>query len=226
MLGQKLPGLLRCRKCERLARFMDTLSPKKGYSQSEYWNKPVPGFGDPQARVFLVGLAPGAHGANRTGRPFTGDGAGDFMYPLLCKAGFANQPQATGFGDGLELRDLYISNAVKCLPPDNKPSPEEFTRCRPFLAQEMSALSQLKVVLLLGQGAFTSFLRYLREQDIIDRISRYTFAHGAVYRPEGGPILIASYHTSRYNVQTGRITPEMFLDLLHQVRELASGENG
>jgi len=226
MLGQDIPGLLTCRKCQRLVNFMAELPPKKGYSRSEYWNKPVPGFGDPLARVFLVGLAPGAHGANRTGRPFTGDGAGDFMYPLLHKAGFASQSQATHCGDGLELKGLYISNAVKCLPPDNKPAPQEFAHCRPFMAQELASLSRLRVVLLLGQGAFTSFMRYLAEQKIVDRPGRFVFSHGGVYRPEGGPILVASYHTSRYNVQTGRITPAMFLELLEQVKTLASGENG
>jgi len=226
MLGPDIPGLLDCRRCARLVRCMEELPAKKGYTRSDYWNRPVPGFGDPRARVFLVGLAPGAHGANRTGRPFTGDGAGDFMYPLLHEAGFANQGEASHHDDGLTLHDLYISNAVKCLPPQNKPIADEFACCRPYLAEELASLPRLKVVLLLGQGAFSSFLKHLVEEGVIDRAARYPFGHGAVYRPEGAPVLVASYHTSRYNVQTGRITGDMFLQLLSRVRELAAGENG
>ena len=226
MLGEQMRGLLTCTRCDRLRRCMDELPPKKGYDHADYWNRPVPGFGDPRARVFLVGLAPGAHGANRTGRPFTGDGAGDFMYPLLHQAGFANQGEATHRDDGLALHDLYISNAVKCLPPQNKPTADEFACCRPYLAEELTSLPCLKVVILLGQGAFVSFLKHLVEEGVIDRASRYPFAHGAVYRPEGAPVLVASYHTSRYNVQTGRITSDMFLQLLSRVRELVAGENG
>lgn len=226
MLGGDIPGLLDCRRCTRLVRCMEELPPRKGYERSDYWNRPVPGFGDPLARVFLVGLAPGAHGANRTGRPFTGDGAGDFMYPLLHEAGFASQGEAFRRGDGMALHDLYISNAVKCLPPQNKPNTDEFACCRSYLAEELASLPRLKVVLLLGQGAFSSFLKHLAEEGIVDRVSRYPFGHGAVYQPEGSPVLVASYHTSRYNVQTGRITGDMFLRLLGQVRELAEGENG
>lgn len=226
MLGADLPGLEGCRQCSRLSRHMAALAPRKGLSRRDYQNGPVPGFGDPGARVCLVGLAPGAHGANRTGRPFTGDGAGDFMYPLLYEAGFASQAEATGCDDGLTLRDLYITNAVKCLPPDNKPDAAEFERCRPFLARELESLFRLQVVVLLGQGAFTSYLRLLRAGGVIDRIGAYPFAHGAAYRPSGSPWLVASYHTSRYNVQTGRMNREMFLALLEKVRALAEGENG
>lgn len=226
MLGADLPGLAGCRQCSRLGRHMADLPPRKGLSRNDYWNAPVPGFGDPLARVCLVGLAPGAHGANRTGRPFTGDGAGDFMYPLLHEAGFASRAEATGRGDGLTLRDLYITNAVKCLPPDNKPETGEFERCRPFLARELESLVRLQVVVLLGQGAFTSYLRLLRVRGVIDRIGAYPFAHGAAYRPHGTPWMVASYHTSRYNIQTGRMNREMLLALLAKVRGLAAGENG
>ncbi len=226
MLGAEVRGLTGCRKCQRLVRCMAELAPRKGLSREDYWNAPVPGFGDSMARICLVGLAPGAHGANRTGRPFTGDGAGDFMYPLLHQAGFASQPLVEHAADGLQLSDLYISNAVKCLPPENKPTAAEFANCRPYLAEELASLPRLKVVILLGQGAFTSYLRHLKDDGRIGRLADYPFAHGAAYRLQGGPWLVASYHTSRYNVQTGRIVPEMFLRLLDQARALAEGENG
>jgi len=218
--------LTACRQCPRLVDYLQALPPKGGRSRQEYWNRPVPGFGDPAARVLLVGLAPGAHGANRTGRPFTGDGAGDFMYPLLHQAGFASQPQVSAADDGLQLIDLYISNAVKCAPPENKPTADEFNRCRPYLAREMAALPQLKVVLALGQGAFTSCLRMFKAQGVIGALGAFPFGHGVSYVLENGLTLVASYHTSRYNVQTGRIDESMFLQLLQQVRSLATGENG
>jgi uracil-DNA glycosylase family 4 len=226
MLGADLPGLTGCRQCSRLSRHIAALPPRRGLDRSDYWNGPVPGFGDPQARVCLVGLAPGAHGANRTGRPFTGDGAGDFMYPLLHEAGFASQAEAVAADDGLTLKDLYITNAVKCLPPDNKPDTAEFERCRPFLERELESLARLQVVVLLGQGAFTSYLRLLHARGVIDRIGAYPFTHGALYRPPRGPSLVASYHTSRYNIQTGRMNREMFLALLEKVSTLVAGENG
>ncbi len=221
-----LPGLVGCRKCPRLVEYLGSLPPRKGLERADYWNRPVPGFGDTGARVFLLGLAPGAHGANRTGRPFTGDGAGDFMYPLLHEAGFASQAEAFEMGDGLVLRDLYISNAVKCVPPENKPVAEEFNRCRPYIAEELKRLSDLRVVVALGQGAFTSYLRLLKSQGVITRLSDFPFGHGAVYRMGDGPWLVASYHTSRYNIQTKRMTVKMFRDLLGRVAALAAGENG
>lgn len=215
-----------CRRCERLASYLDALPPKGSRTRADYVNGPVPGFGDHRARVCLVGLAPGAHGANHTGRPFTGDGAGDFMYPLLHRAGFSNQAEATGNDDGLQLSDLYIANAVKCAPPQNKPTAAEFNRCRPFLQEELAALPQLEVVILLGQGAFTSYLRMLKDAGIVNRLADYPFAHGAVYTLSAGPTLVASYHTSRYNVQTGRMTAGLFLDLLTQVRALIDPPGG
>lgn len=226
MLGNALPGLADCSRCLRLARHIAELPPKKGLSRADYFSGPVPGFGDPQARLCLVGLAPGAHGANRTGRPFTGDGAGDFMYPLLYQAGLANQPEAVHAEDGLKLRDLYITNAVKCLPPDNRPAPEEFTACRPFLAAELAALSRLKVVIALGRGAYTSLLRHYQAQGRVRRLADHPFGHGALCRLPGAPLLLACYHTSRYNVQTGRIGPSQFQDLMARACRLAAGENG
>lgn len=226
MLAAELPGLLTCRDCPRLATYIDGLPPKKGRTRRDYWNRPVPGFGDPLARLCLLGLAPGAHGANRTGRPFTGDGAGDFMYPLLHRAGFSNQPDASALDDGLVLNDLYLTNAVKCVPPGNLPLAEEFRTCRHYLEEELASLPQLKILLALGQAAFTSYLRSCRERKIIARLSDHPFVHGRVYRFASGPTLIASYHTSRYNIQTGRLTRRMFVELLLNIREMLAGENG
>jgi uracil-DNA glycosylase family 4 len=221
-----LDDLSACRRCSRLVEHMASLKPRRDLTAADYWNQPVAGFGDPEARVFLVGLAPGAHGANRTGRPFTGDGAGDFMYPLLHQAGFASQAEASHVGDGLQLHDLYISNAVKCLPPDNKPNGAEFATCRPYLLAEQQRLKRLKVVILLGRGAYDSYLRLCRECGEIQRLKDYPFAHGAVHRLPNGLQAVACYHTSRYNVQTGRMTPAMFIDLLALVQGLLDQENG
>ncbi|HAD04025.1 MAG: uracil-DNA glycosylase [Desulfuromonadales bacterium GWD2_61_12] len=226
LVSAGLVDLVRCRRCSRLVDYLATLPVKRGFSRADYHAAPVAPFGDPAARVCLIGLAPGAHGANRTGRPFTGDGAGDFMYPLLHQAGFASQPAATSSADGLRLHDLYITNAVKCAPPGNKPTPAEFACCRPYLAAELAALPQLKVVLCLGREAQQSYLRLLQEQGHIARLADYPFNHGAVQRPGVGPYLVASYHTSRYNIQTRRLDAAMFLALLQQVRRLAGGENG
>lgn len=224
MSSVSLDKLGDCRRCSRLVAHMCGLAPRRGLTTADYWNKPVAGFGDPEARVFLVGLAPGAHGANRTGRPFTGDGAGDFMYPLLHQAGFANQAGVSHAADGLRLLDLYISNAVKCLPPANKPLATEFTNCRPYLLAEQQRLRRLKVVVLLGRGAFDSYLRLYRDLGEIGRLKDYPFGHGAVYRLPNGLYAVACYHTSRYNVQTGRMTSAMFLELLALVRRLLDGE--
>jgi len=221
--GVFLDGLLACKRCQRLADYIATLKPSRGRSRADYHNAPVPGFGDVQARIALVGLAPGAHGANRTGRPFTGDGAGDFMYPLLYEAGFASQAEATSAADGLELRDLYITNAVRCVPPGNKPQPAEFSNCRPWLRQELAELPNLKVIIALGRGAFDSCLRHFQAEGTVERVADYPFAHGAHYRLPTGLQLLASYHTSRYNVQTRRMTEAMFSALLEQVKVLAQG---
>ncbi len=217
--------LIACRRCRRLVDYMKDLPPRRDLGRDDYWNGPVPGFGDPQARICLVGLAPGAHGANRTGRPFTGDGAGDFMYPLLYRAGLSNQAESTHAGDGLQLHDLYITNAVKCVPPGNKPLPPEFSACRCWLAAELASMPSLRVLVALGQGAFVSVLRLLKEEGKIGRLADFPFAHQAVYDIPGAPVLVASYHTSRYNIQTGRLTETMFRSLLGQVLRLAAGEN-
>ena len=209
-----------CRRCSRLVDFMAQLPPSKGRTRADYHNGPVNGFGDLQARVCLVGLAPGAHGANRTGRPFTGDGAGDFMYPLLHLAGFANQSEVLSADDGLKLHDLYITNAVKCLPPENKPNAAEFTACRPYLEKELQELKALRVIIALGHGAHNSLLRLFQAQGLIKRLAEVPFGHGSTHQLANGLTLVGCYHTSRYNVQTGRMNNRMFLDLLDQVRLL------
>lgn len=215
-----LQGLADCEHCPRLVQYIAELKPAKGRSRDEYHNGPVSGFGDLQAQICLVGLAPGAHGANRTARPFTGDGAGDFMYPLLHEAGFSNQPEAYAADDGLALQDLYITNAVKCVPPENKPVAAEFSNCRPYLARELAALKDLRVIIALGRGAYDSCLKYFREQGVIDRLSDYPFAHATHHRLPNGLWLTACYHTSRYNLQTGRMNAEMFKEFLGLVRTL------
>lgn len=221
-----LEGLSNCTRCERLADYMAQLAPAKGRSRSEYHNGPVNGFGDLQARICLVGLAPGAHGANRTGRPFTGDGAGDFMYPLLYKAGLSNQAEVVNADDGLELHDLYITNAVKCLPPENRPKTEEFTRCRPYLETELRILKRLRVIIALGHGAHTSLLKLFQSQKMIERLTEVPFGHGSSFLLPNGLWLVGCYHTSRYNVQTGRMNDKMFLELLETVNSLIQLKNG
>ena len=220
MTSLSLKELGGCRRCSRLVDFMAQLPPSKGRTRADYHNGPVNGFGDLQARVCLVGLAPGAHGANRTGRPFTGDGAGDFMYPLLHLAGFSNQSEVLSADDGLELHDLYITNAVKCLPPENKPNAAEFTACRPYLEKELQELKALRVIIALGHGAHKSLLRLFQAQGLIKRLAEVPFGHGSTHQLANGLTLIGCYHTSRYNVQTGRMNNRMFLDLLDQVRLL------
>lgn len=212
--------IVACQRCPRLVAHMAGLPPRKGLTQADYWGRAVGGFGDERARVCLVGLAPGAHGANRTGRPFTGDGAGDFMYPLLHEAGFATQPEAHAADDGLELTDLYITNAVKCLPPENKPNAREFALCRPYLSEEFDRFERLQVIIALGQGAFVSLLHLFKSQGMIKRLADLSFAHGARYRLPNGRWLVGCYHTSRYNVQTGRMTSSLFRDFLREVRGL------
>ncbi len=205
---------------------MALLTPRKGLTKGEYWSRPVPGFGDQQAKICIVGLAPGAHGANRTGRPFTGDGAGDFMYPLLHAADLANQSHSLSADDNFRLNDVYITNAVKCLPPENRPVAEEFAACRPFLLDELSCLTDLRVIVALGRGAFVSLLQLFKSQGLLRRVGDFPFGHQCSYRLPNGMWLVGCYHTSRYNVQTGRISGPMFKELLQKVKQLARQENG
>jgi uracil-DNA glycosylase family 4 len=185
----------------------------------EYWGKPVSGFGDPQARVLVVGLAPGAHGSNRTGRMFTGDSSGDFLYPALYKAGFASQPDASSLDDGLELVGLFISALCRCVPPANKPKAQEIANCLPYLEREMDLLTGVEVIVALGRMAFDQTLRLLRQQG--NSIPKLKFSHGELINLPGElPYLLASYHPSRQNTQTGRLTATMFADIWEKTRGL------
>jgi uracil-DNA glycosylase len=215
--------IISCTLCPRLVEYREKIAREKrrAYRDHEYWGKPVPGFGDPNARVLILGLAPGAHGSNRTGRPFTGDASGKFMYPVLYDTGFANQPTATDRNDGLKLKDLYITAAVRCAPPDNKPLPQELANCAPYLDREMEGLKRVKVVVALGKIGFDAYLNYLQRRGLPARKRDYLFQHGARYKMPDGKILLASYHPSNQNTQTGKLTRAMFLRIFKDAAQLA-----
>jgi uracil-DNA glycosylase family 4 len=191
------------------------------HRDQEYWGRPVPGFGDPSARVLLVGLAPAAHGGNRTGRIFTGDPSGDFLFPALHRAGFASQPQSVSRDDGMRLEDLYVAAAARCAPPQNRPDPLELASCFEYLAREWACLRELRVVACLGAIGHDAALRVLAARGVPLVRARHRFAHGAVHRFEGGPVIVDSYHVSRQNTNTGRLTPAMLDAVLRTVREEA-----
>ncbi len=229
-----LNHLLRnCRRCPRLVWWREQVARQKrrAYRDQEYWGRPVLGFGDPQARVLVVGLAPGAHGANRTGRMFTGDASGDFLYAALYRAGFANQPHSSAPGDGLELRDAYITAAARCVPPDNRPTSQELAHCRPFLEREIQ-LIRPRILVALGRIAFDSLLRVYSLATGSALPSTLTFAHGVTYfLSSASPLLpsvtlVCSYHPSRQNTQTGRLTVTMFDAIWTQVHHLLSQQEG
>lgn len=204
--------IIACRRCPRLVRHRERTAREKvrRYRDWDYWGRPVPGFGDPAARLLVVGLAPAAHGGNRTGRIFTGDRSGDFLYSALYQAGFANQPTSTNRDDGLRLTDCYITAAVRCAPPDNKPTPTELSRCRSFLLEELALLRHVRVMVALGQIAFRACLQALEERGAQLPIPRPRFQHGHVAFLQNGFVLIGSYHPSQQNTQTGRLTDMMF----------------
>jgi uracil-DNA glycosylase family 4 len=203
--------VVRCRACPRLVAWREEVArvKRRAYRDEPYWGRPVPSFGDPAARVLLVGLAPGAHGANRTGRMFTGDGSGDFLYAALHRAGLASRAASVARDDGLELRGAWITAACRCAPPDNRPEPDELARCAPFLDRELAALSRVRVVVALGAIAWTAVLRAFARAGHPTPRPAPRFAHGAVAELPGAPALVASYHPSRQNTQTGRLTPAM-----------------
>ena len=215
--------VIACTRCPRLVTYREQIAREKrrAYREWEYWGKPVPGFGDPRARVVVVGLAPGAHGSNRTGRPFTGDSSGKFMYPVLHETGFANQPSATDRDDGLKLTNLYITAAVRCAPPDNKPLPEELMACAPYFDREFQGLKNAKVIVALGKIGFDAYLNYLKRVGHLQSKTPYVFQHGASYKMPDGRVLLASYHPSNQNTQTGKLTREMFLQIFEQAARLA-----
>ena len=202
-----------CTRCPRLVEYRAEVArvKRRAYRDCEYWGRPVPGFGDPRARLLLIGLAPGAHGANRTGRMFTGDSSGDFLYRALFAAGFASQPSSVSKDDGLTLRDAYISAAARCAPPDNKPTPQEIRNCRPYLERELELLKRLQVVIALGRVAFDVYLAILRKEGKIVRRSDFVFGHNTEHRTgPGHPLLISSFHPSQQNTSTGKLTESMF----------------
>ncbi len=218
--------IVNCRKCPRLVLYREKVArvKRRAYRDQTYWGRPVPGFGDPQAELLIIGLAPGAHGANRTGRMFTGDRSGDFLYAQLYRAGFANQPKSISRGDGLTLKDAYISAVARCAPPKNKPAPDEIRNCVPYLEAELGLLKP-RAILALGHIAWTHYLRVLQERGWIERASPYKFSHGADFAmPAGLPRLFGSYHPSQQNTQTGRLTPAMFASVLKKIRRALDEE--
>ncbi len=217
--------IVKCGLCPRLREHCAAISrvKRRAYRDQEYWGKPVPGFGDPLARVLILGLAPGAHGSNRTGRMFTGDRSGDMLYAALHKTGFASQPVSLSRGDGLALRDAYITAAARCAPPGNKPTPEEIRNCRPFLEREMELLPNVKVVVALGRIAFDSYLDILKARGAIRSRAEFAFGHNRQFRTaEGQPALISSYHPSQQNTSTGKLTLKMLLDVFRRARRAMS----
>lgn len=218
--------IVACNRCSRLRAYGAEVARvrRRAYAHWEYWGRPVPSFGDPQARVVALGLAPGAHGSNRTGRPFTGDGSGDFLFPVLYEAGFASQPVASSRDDGMKLTDLWITSVGRCAPPANKPTPAELRNCAPWLDREMGLLANLRVVVCLGRVAFDGLLAYVERTpegaQVLPR-SRFVFSHGAEFVLPGGLHAIASYHPSLQNTNTGKLTRPMLLGVFRRARMLA-----
>lgn len=216
-------GIVACELCPRLRAYCAEVARvrRRAYADCEYWGKPVPSFGDPDARVLIVGLAPGAHGSNRTGRPFTGDGSGEFLFPVLHETGFASQPKAVSRDDGMKLTGLWINSVGRCAPPGNKPTPEELRNCAPWLDREMALLTRLRVVLCLGRIAFDGVLAWAVRTGAIASRTGYTFAHGAEYTLPNGLHVLASFHPSLQNTNTGKLTRPMFVAVFERARVLA-----
>lgn len=211
--------IVACRKCPRLVKYREKVAREKrrAYRDWDYWGKPVPGFGDTRAQLLILGLAPAAHGANRTGRMFTGDRSGDFLYAALHKAGFANQPTSLHRGDGLHLINTYIAATCRCAPPENKPLPREILNCRSYLEREIEILKP-KAILALGKIAWDAYLEILKQGGVIASRSQYKFAHGAESEiAPGTPRLFGVYHPSQQNTQTGRVTPAMYAKVLANI---------
>jgi uracil-DNA glycosylase len=212
--------IVACDRCPRLRQHCARMAEvkRRAYQDQTYWGRPVPSFGDPRARVLVLGLAPGAHGANRTGRMFTGDRSGDFLYRALYETGFASQPTSEHASDGLKLNDLWITASAHCAPPDNKPAREEIRACRAWLEREIALLPRVQVVVALGRIAFDNYLDVLIARGTVSSRSAYLFSHGAVHRLR--PALIASYHPSQQNTSTGKLTREMLRSVFAQARAL------
>jgi uracil-DNA glycosylase family 4 len=212
--------IIACRRCPRLVEYRERVAKTKrrAYREHEYWGRPVPGFGDARAKLLIIGLAPGAHGSNRTGRPFTGDASGVFLYAALHRAGFANQASSVAIGDGLVLNNAYINAVIRCAPPDNKPLPEEIVNCRDYFDADLEILKP-RAILALGRIAWEQYLRSLVRAKKIASASAFPFAHGAEFSlPDNLPRIFASYHPSQQNTQTGKLTVKMFDQVLRKVR--------
>ncbi|MCC7497765.1 MAG: uracil-DNA glycosylase [Bryobacterales bacterium] len=215
--------IIECQACPRLIDHCKTVArvKRRAFRDQEYWGKPVPSFGDPRARLLLLGLAPAAHGANRTGRMFTGDRSGDFLYRALFETGFASQPVAVSRDDGLRLTDAYITATVRCAPPDNKPTREEMKACRPFLEEELDLLPNVKVVVALGKIASDTYLSILKDRGVIRSRAAFPFAHNRLHKiAEGQPLLLCSFHPSQQNTSTGRLTAAMLREVFEHARAL------
>jgi uracil-DNA glycosylase family 4 len=214
--------IVSCRRCPRLVAWREQVAVEKraAFRDEEYWARPVPGFGDPDAHLLVVGLAPAAHGGNRTGRVFTGDRSGDWLYRAMWRAGYANQPTSVAADDGLVLRGAYVAAAVRCAPPANKPTPEERDNCLPYLAREVALLPRLRVFVVLGQFGYDALCRVLG--DAVAR-PRPRFGHGVEVPMDGGRIIVCSYHPSQQNTFTGTLTEVMFDAVFGRARELGSG---
>jgi len=218
-LQQEIVG---CRRCPRLREHCSRIAEvkRRAYREWDYWGKPVPSFGDPQARLLILGLAPGAHGSNRTGRMFTGDRSGDILYRALYQTGFASQPSSVSRADGLELRGAYITAVAHCAPPGNKPTPEEIRNCRPYLERELDLLTNLRAVVALGRIAFDGYLEVLKGRGAIRSRAQFPFGHNCAYATaEGQPLLIGSYHPSQQNTSTGKLTERMLVDVFRRARK-------
>jgi uracil-DNA glycosylase len=214
-----------CALCPRLLEHCRAVAAarRRAYRDWEYWGKPVPSFGDPEARVLIVGLAPAAHGANRTGRMFTGDRSGDWLYRALHQCGFASQSSSVSRDDGLTLSGVYITSAARCAPPGNKPTPEELRNCRPYFERELDLLPNLRVVVALGKIAFDQYLEILKSQGVVRSRAGFPFGHNRRFTiAPGSPMLISSYHPSQQNTLTGKLTERMLLDVFRNAR-LAAG---
>jgi uracil-DNA glycosylase family 4 len=215
--------IVACTLCARLRTYGAEVARvrRRAYIDHEYWGLPVPSFGDPDAPVLALGLAPGAHGSNRTGRPFTGDGSGDFLFPVLYEAGFASQPKAISRNDGMKLTGLWINSVVRCAPPGNKPTPEEQRNCAPWLDRELTLLKNLRVVVCLGRIAFDGLLAHEARIGKLPARGAFVFGHGAEYTLPSGLTAITSYHPSLQNTNTGKLTRPMFLAIFRRARQLA-----